>query len=187
MKKLVILAVFISFLAISSEKAVAEGRLIVADFNKGEDKTNLGTELGAWDKDPADLTQSCTIGFVPGKDDMALKITYDVDSHNPAYNGIWMKLGDLKAGQYENLVFDVKGDLSGCTSVFRIELKNGKGANNSYLVTGVTNDWTTKVIPLSTFRSTKNLGKLKELVFVFDDTKATKKTGVLYVDNIAFE
>src|SRR5665811_925030 len=80
----------------------AQGKpLVVADFNEPNNISNVGTEFGTWNKDPNDPTQGCRMTFV--KDDamgeksgMSVRLEYDVDSPNPAYNGFWLKLDGVK-------------------------------------------------------------------------------------------
>lgn len=163
---------------------------VVADFDQGADTTNLGTKFGAWDKDPDDTTQTCTTSFSDtekfGDSGKSLQITYDVDSPNPAYNGVWMKLDGLKASNYESLVFQAKGAESGCTNSFKIELKNAD-ESSSCLVSGVTTSWQKIVIPLAKFEGLTDLNSLTEMVIIFDDINVTTKVGNLYIDDIAFE
>ena len=83
--------------------------LLVDDFDRGQKPNALGGDFGSWDKDPSDPTQKCTISFDKagafGGVGYSLKIDYDVDSPNPAYNGFWMKLQGSNVSSYAKLTF----------------------------------------------------------------------------------
>ncbi len=165
--------------------------LAVADFDSGSKPNNLGGDFGSWDKDPNDQTQGCQISFDStvkhGDAGYALKVDYDVESPNPAYNGFWMKLNNLDASQYKTMSFFVKGDSEkGFTSQFKIELKN-KNEVGKYMVTGVTDQWQKISIPLDKFRGLNDRTGLTEFVVVFDDINATEKYGAIYIDDVTFE
>jgi len=186
---LVAVVALIAVLALSSFSYAAD--LLVADFDSGNKPGNLGGDFGAWDKDPADFSQGCTDIFDPiekvGDKGFSMKLDYDVDSPNPAYNGFWVKLSDLNATQYKNISFDIKGDPEkGYTTVFKLELKNSKGETGRFYATGVDDTWQTITIPLRNFSGIVDFSTLKELVVVFEDRMATNKEGILYVDNIKF-
>ena len=186
---LVAVVALIAVLALSSFSYAAD--LLIADFDSGNKPGNLGGDFGAWDKDPADFSQGCTDIFDPiekvGDKGFSMKLDYDVDSPNPAYNGFWVKLSDLNATQYKNLSFDIKGDPEkGYTTVFKLEIKNSKGETGRFYATGVDDTWQTITIPLRNFSGIVDFSTLKELVVVFEDRMAPKKEGILYVDNIKF-
>lgn len=166
--------------------------LLVDDFDRGEKPNALGGDFGAWDKDPSDPTQSCTIAFDKaaafGGAGYSLKVDYDVDSPNPAYNGVWVKLQDANLATYKKLTFYIKGDTAkGFTPQVKLELKNGKKEVGRYLLKGVTDQWQQVSIPLKDFQGLTDLGQATEFVVVFDDITSTKKSGTLYFDEIAFE
>lgn len=180
-----VVAVVVGTVEVRAEKVV------IADFNKGTPTTNLGSKFGAWDKDPADTTQSCVTSFSDteklGGKGKSLKITFDVDSPNPAYNGIWMQLNKFDASKYTQLVLQVKGDATeGYTSAFKVELKNAT-ETSSFVVSGIDETWQKISIPLSEFAGLTDLSALTELVIVFDDINVTEKVGSIYVDDITFE
>jgi hypothetical protein len=187
---LVILAVSV-VLGLSHAVAGAAEELIVADFDSGEKPNNIGGNFGAWDKDPADFSQGCAEAFDSanryGAKGFAMKLDYDVDSRNPAYNGFWMFLQNLDASDYDNLAFIVKGDKNeGYTTVFKVELKNAKKQVGRYYVTNVTDEWQEIVIPLKDFKGITDFSDLTEVVIVFEDRIASNKDGVIYIDDIKF-
>jgi hypothetical protein len=163
--------------------------LYIHDFDTGAKPNRLGGDFGAWDKDPADFTQSCVESFDSavkrGDHGFSLRLDYDVDSPNPAYNGFWSKLEGLDARNYNNLVIWVKGDKEkGFTRVFKVELKNDAGEIGAYYVTGITDDWTKIEIPLERFAGLKDLSSLSEFIIVFEDRTATVKEGTIWIDDI---
>jgi hypothetical protein len=165
--------------------------LVVDDFDSGSKPNRLGGDFGSWDKDPNDQTQGCQIAFDStvkhGDLGYAIKIDYDVESPNPAYNGFWMKLNNLDASKYTSLTFYTKGDSEkGFTSQVKIELKN-RNEVGKYMVTGLTDQWQKIAIPLSKFRGLNDATALTEFVVVFDDINSTEKYGAIYIDDIAFE
>lgn len=201
------LAVLIS-LAFSANAAT----LVVADFDKGEKPNNIGGDFGVWNKDIDDDTQGCWDTFNSdirhGKEGYAMRLEYDVESPRPAYNGFWMKLQNQDVSKYDKLTFCIKGDeVAGFSPKIKVELKNSKGEVAKYTVDGITKDWQEVTIPLglksvtigSTFKSEgglamitpkasiTDLSSLTEFVVVFDDiTCAGKRTGTVYLDDVAF-
>ena len=168
---------------------VYEEELLVADFDSGEKPSNIGGNFGAWDKDPSDFSQGCKEGFDSvnrlGSKGFAMKLDYDVDSSNPAYNGFWMLLPNLNGSNYDNLSFWIKGDSDdGYTTVFKTELKNAARQTGRYYVTNVTDQWQEVVVPLSDFKGLTDLTNLTEFVIVFEDRVASNKDGVIYIDDI---
>ncbi|MGB2706452.1 MAG: carbohydrate binding domain-containing protein, partial [Candidatus Omnitrophota bacterium] len=142
-------------------------KIVIADFNSGEKPNNIGGNFGAWDKDPADFSQGCTESFDSanrrGVKGFAMKIDYDVDSKNPAYNGFWMFLQNLDTSKYDNLSFWVKGDSKeGYTTVFKVELKNAARQVGRYYVTNVTDKWQKIVIPFKDFKGITDFSNLTE-------------------------
>lgn len=175
-------------------KAPAAGgqELVLADFDTGDKPNNLGGDFGTWDKDPNDDTQSITSTFV--QDDAkgnpggyALRLDYDVDSPNPAYNGFWMKLEGADATPYNTLTFYVKGDAEkGFTKRLKIELKDQTNKPSAYIVSGITDQWQKISIPFEKFRRITDWSKMNEFVIVFDDINSNPKTGSIEVDDISF-
>ena len=129
--------------------------LMVDNFNRGDKPKALGGDIGSWDKDPADATQMCTITFersgALGDTGYSLRLDYDVDSPNPAYNGFWMKLTGADLSSYKTLTLHIKGDASrGYTTQVKLELKNGTETGR-YLLKGITDQWQKVRIPLKEF------------------------------------
>jgi len=169
----------------------ASADLMVADFNSGAKPNNLGGEFGCWIKDPADPMQGCVESFDAqdryGDKGYALRLIYSVASKNPAFGGLWMRLPKVDASRFDSLAFRVRGDASmGYTKVFKVELKDALDQSSRKYVNNVTDQWQDVVIPLSSFEGMANPRKLNELVVVIEDTTATAKRGVIYLDDIRF-
>lgn len=165
--------------------------LVLADFNSGEKPNNVGGNFGAWNKDPSDPTQWCKENFDNvvrhGDTGFSMKLDYSVDSPNPAYNGFWMMLPNLDASKYDTVNLWVKGDpQAGFTTVFKIEIKNANRQVGRYYVSNVSDQWQQVSIPLAEFKGLIDKTNLTEFVIVFEDRMATKKKGVVYIDDITF-
>ncbi len=168
----------------SRESLELEGKLLIEDFNTG-----ANFNIGAWDKDPEDDTQTCkeTYDYINkiGKTGFGIKLAYDVDSPRLAYNGLWIKLRKADFGEYKNLYLSVKGDESaGFTKEFKIELKNSKNETGKTMVSGITNMWKEKVIPFEKFKGISDFSEMMEFVVVFEDTTSIPKAGAVFIDNI---
>lgn len=167
----------------------AKGR-VVEDFSDAEDaRAGLGVKFGAWDKDPGDKTQGATVEIDTDQSrentGASLRIDYDVDSPNAAFNGVWFKLDNLDASQYQALEFWIKGVDGASPARFKVELK-GSGQLGSTYIGGIDSTWKRISIPLSQFRGLNRLDALNELTLVFEDHAVGQKTGTIYVDDIQF-
>ena len=181
----------LSSISFSAENKEAKEILMVADFNAGKKPSNIGGDFGSWDKDPKDTTQTCLISFSKkekvGEKGYSLRIDYDVDSPNPAWNGAWFKLNGIDITPYKFLNISIKGDKKkGFTEVMKLELKNKEGEVGIYYITGIEDKWKNFKIPLEEFIGITDFSKMSEFVIVFEDVKATKKKGTIYIDNIYF-
>ena len=168
-----------------------EMSLLVADFDSGQKPNNLGGDFGTWDKDSSDPTMYIRMSFntANAKDEtgFCLRLDYDIDSPNPAYNGFWMKLENVDLRPYRKLAFELKGDrASGYTSRFKLEMKNKKGEIGKYIVTDVSGAWQAISIDLEKFKDITDWSDMAELVIVFDDINSTQKVGTIYIDNVKF-
>jgi hypothetical protein len=164
--------------------------LVVADFDTGDKPNNIGGDFGAWDKDPNDETQGTEMSFEP--DDAlgdpagyAIRLDYDVDSPNPAYNGFWMKLNGEDVSGHNTIKFYIKGDAKvGFTKRIKIELKDMTNKPSPYVLTGITEEWKQVSIPFEKFRRIEDWSSINEFVIVFDDVTSNPKTGAILVDHI---
>ena len=181
----------------------------IDDFEDGDLKNLLGGDSGAWNLNPDD-EEAETVPEVVDREGSetsfkSLKLKYDVDSPLPAQNGYWTKLKNFDASGYDHLEFEVKGDAqAGFTDIFTVEIKKYKDVARIEKIAGrsvvhVTPEWKTVSIPLNkmtgvfdfadpeTWKNpSKTFKDLDEFVIVFRDRQVTKKTGVIYIDNLRF-
>ena len=191
---LIVMAVWmVLFSGPSHRLAMAAGQeLVIADFDTGDKPNNIGGDFGAWDKDPNDDTQGTQLSFEP--DDAlgdpagySVRLDYDVDSPNPAYNGFWMKLNGEDASKFNTVSFYVKGDKnSGFTSRVKVELKDMTNKPSPYIVSGITEQWKKVTIPFEKFRRITDWKSMNEFVVVFDDINSNPKKGTVYFDQLTF-
>lgn len=196
MRKISALAVMIAltvfFLGVQSQSAMAARELVVSDFDTGDKPNNVGGDFGGWDKDPNDETQGTQISFEP--DDAlgdpagySIRLDYDVDSPNPAYNGFWMKMNGEDASGYNTMSFYLRGDAEvGFTKRLKIELKDMSNKPSPYIVTGLTDQWKKFSIPFEKFRRVNDWTSMNEFVVVFDDINSNPKAGTVYIDHVVF-
>lgn len=184
-------AVFISVISVPTLYAEAPAKeLVIADFDTGDKPNNLGGDFGAWDKDPNDETQGCQMAFAEDdalgdKAGYALRLDYDVDSPNPAYNGFWMKMSGADGTPFNTLSFYVRGDAeAGFTKRVKLELKDKSNKPSAYIVSGLTEKWQKVSIPLNKFRRIEDWKSLNELIFVFDDINSNPKAGSVFLDQV---
>ncbi len=152
-----------------------------------------GTEAGAW-HGGSSTSKDCVIAFYSSvnRDETgcSMKVRYNVEKKG-AYNGAWIRLGNLDLREYDELIFWVKGDeKEGYTTTFKIELNSPKGSGE-YIVDGVTNSWKEIAVPLTAFKTSSgasgiNWSNVTEFTLVFEDWRATNKDGVIYIDDIYF-
>ena len=172
-------------------EAASPTTLVVADFNTGAKPNNVGGDFGCWIKDPNDPMQGCIESFDRdhrfGSSGYSLRIIYSVQSSNPAFGGLWMRLQNLNASKFDNLAFRVRGDPAmGFTTVFKVELKDALDQPSYHYVRTVTDQWQDVTIPLDQFQGVTNFNQLKEFVITIEDTTATVKRGVIYLDDVRF-
>ena len=168
--------------------------LVVADLDNAQKTDNLGQPIEVWlREDGSDKTQSCEMSFV--EDDAlgkqgghSVRLDYDVESDNPAYNGIRMGLNLLDSKPYKTLNFYLKGDKAkGFTKRLKIELIGQGKPPSPYLVEEITDQWKKLSVPLSEFWVTESGVPLEKFVVVFADINSDPKVGTIYLDQIYFE
>ncbi|MBU0895905.1 MAG: hypothetical protein KJ584_04850, partial [Candidatus Omnitrophica bacterium] len=74
---------------------------------------------------------------------------------------------------------------AGFTTTLNIELKN-KNQIGRMSIDGITDEWEKITVPLGQFVGINDFKDMKEFVIVFSDINATKKEGVVYIDDIYF-
>jgi len=164
------------------------GVTLLATFDERMNETSLGS-FGAWDKNPDDFTQNCFDSFSPlvkrGPSGYSLRIDYDVDSPNPAFNGVWFKLGGINLNEYKYLILWARGDEKrGFTRHFKLELKNASGEKGVYYITDIDKSWKEYKVPFDKFMGISSFNNMQELIFVFEDWRVTSKEGTIYIDDM---
>ncbi len=191
MKKLIFAAVLLVSLILSSNVFAEEK--VAADFDSGEAKNNLGGGIEVWlAGDGSDTTQFSKMSFV--QDDAlgnvsgkSVRVDYDVDSENPAYNGIRTDLNNFDTAGFTTLNFYIKGDATaGFTKMLKIELIGESGRPSPHMVNDITDQWQKVSVPLNEFPMIKEGSKLQKFVVVFADINNDPKVGTIYVDQISF-
>jgi len=189
---------------------VNENEAVIADFEGGGLKNNLGGESGSWNIDEDNPGSTVNIEIIekpePFKNDHALRIDYKVDSPKSVQNGFWTKLQNFDSEKFDHLQFDIKGDGENLfTDTLKIELKKFKDAERvekikgAAVIKGITGEWQTIQIPLNRMTGLLNfydpevwknpsLGRkdLDEFVIVLESRRVSQKTGTLYIDNVKF-
>jgi len=190
-KNLMFLAFALALIAGAfSPVALAANELVVADFDSGDKPNNLGGDFGSWNKDPNDDTQTASMSFeaddaLGNAAGYALKLDYDVDSPNPAYNGLWMKFNGQNGTEYNTLNFYVRGEgLNNYTKRIKLEVKDMNNRPSPYIVSGITETWQKISIPFEKFRRIQDWSALNEFVIVFDDINSNPKQGTILIDQI---
>lgn len=189
--------------------------LLIDDFNRCQKPNLISGDYGIWSKTDWDRSMYCSDSFtsnpkiVYGEKGCSLQLDYDVDSPQPAYTGMWMRLEKINLNKYKYLVFYVRGDYDKCfTSRFKVELKNmvkllkgedldrcapcvekrrGKIKESDiaiYEVEGIDAQWRQVIIPLEPALRDADFSEAFEFTIVFDDQFVTQKVGRIYIDNI---
>ena len=189
-----ILTVFLGFFVlVFSSLCFAEGETVAADFDSGSATNNLGGAIEVWlAGDGSDSTQFSKMSFVQddstGKmDGQAIKIDYDVDSENPAYNGVRTDLNNFDTTGFKTLNFYIKGDaVAGFAKNLKVELIGENGRPSPAMASGITDQWQKISIPLTDFPMLQEGTKLQKFVVVFADITSDPKVGTIYLDNVFF-
>lgn len=181
-------------LVFNSPFLFAQESSVLADFNSGEALSQLGQPFEAWLKgDGSDKTQNCEISFVEGDAQGSdtgkiLQVDYDVDSENPAYNGVRFNLEGFDASAFSKLSFYVKGDAEkGFSPNLKIEMIGANKRPSPTIVNGITSEWQKVIIPFSEFFGIRDWTNIHQLVIVFADILNDPKAGTFYFDDFIFE
>jgi len=189
--KLISLFVLLA-LSLPLSYAQTEEVLVIDDFNDGNLQDKLGGTWEVWLRTQDDPTQNCKMSFVTedalgNPSGQAVRLDYDVESENPAYNGFRAYLKDFDATPYKSLSLYLKGDPApGLTQKVKIELIGPDKRPSPYVIDGITGEWQKFTVPLSEFWVVQDWTKLYQFVVVFADILNTPKTGTVYVDEVSF-
>ncbi len=193
MKKTALWLCFIGLFGWTGLLIAREGDLVVADFDQGQKTNNLGQPIEVWlREDGSDKTQNCEMSFVAddalGKQGgHSVRLDYDVESENPAYNGIRTALPKIKTADYKTLNLYLKGDAAkGFTKKLKIELIGEGKPPSPYIIEGITDQWKKFSIPLSEFWISQSDTPLEKFTVVFADINSDPKVGTIYLDQVYF-
>jgi hypothetical protein len=168
--------------------------LVLLDFdNKKVQMNNVGGAWGGFDANPADKEAFIRTKYLKDTDlhksGYVLKVIYDVDSSQSAFNGIWTKLNNLSLKDFQAISITIKGDKEkGFSDFFKIELKD-KSTKIEGAVEDISTDWKKIVLPFDQFEGDTeeiDMSNLSEFTIVFEDWKFKQKTGTYYMDDISF-
>lgn len=167
--------------------------LVLFNFDKKIPMNNIGGGWGAFDANPSDRDASIRTKYLKDKDlhkaGYNLKVSYDVESAQPAFNGIWTKLNNLNLKQFAAVSITIKGDKEkGFSDFFKIEIKD-KSTKIEANVEDISTDWKKIVIPFDEFEGDTEeiaMDGLSEFTIVFEDWKFKQKVGIYYIDDICF-
>ena len=89
---------------VKKKKAVTyKNRLMVDNFNR-KNRNSLKGNVNPWDFKPQDSSQSCRIRYTKkvkmGTKGSSLKVMYDVDSPNQAFNGVYSELKNIDISSF---------------------------------------------------------------------------------------
>ncbi|MBN1899026.1 MAG: hypothetical protein JW827_09630 [Spirochaetes bacterium] len=167
--------------------------LVIFDFDERGSFNNIGGMYGVFDANPNDREAYCRMSNKRDKDlhnkGYYLKIKYDVDSSQAAFNGLWAKMNGINISKFGALGITIKGDSKdGFNDFFKVELKTKDTKIESYLE-DITDKWQKIVIPFEDFEGDIedfDWSNLAEFTMVFEDWRFKSKTGTYYIDDIVF-
>jgi hypothetical protein len=170
-----------------------EKPLILFNFDAQGNFNNLGGQWGCFDANPNDREAYIRTRFIKDNDlhkqGYYLKVMYDVESSQPAFNGIWTKLLGADLSKFYAVQLTIKGDKeANFSDFFKIELKDKKTKIEGF-VDGITSEWKKITVPFDQFEGdieSLDMKNLDEFVIVFEDWRFNQKTGAYYIDDICF-
>lgn len=154
----------------------------LVDFDNCTRVTRRGGQMGAAYDPNSDDRLVESIEEKDGRVCIA-KLEYDI----AGWGSFWIQLQGADLSPYHQLVFDIKASSQeNIPERIKIELKRANGQEISILRTsGITTDWQTTSVNLSEFEgSLSSFTDVEELVFTFE-ANGSRKTGAIYMDNIA--
>ncbi len=101
-------------IGVQFEPAVTELRLVLDDFEDGDEINRIDGATGTWNLAKTEAESFCHSSIVdvvgPELSQKSLLLEYDVDSKYKAQNGFWFQLAGIDVSHYDYLEFFVKGD-----------------------------------------------------------------------------
>mgnify|MGYP003574464192 FL=1 len=166
---------------------------VLFDYDARTPMSSVNGLSGIFDFDPNDAEAYCRTGYVRDeglhKDGYHMKVSYDVDSVKPAFNGWWTKLNGINLSDFEAVALTIKGDSEkGFSDIFKIELKD-RTTKVEYIVEDITDKWQQIIVPFDEFEGaldSMDWSTMNEFVIVFEDWRLKTKEGRYYIDDISF-
>lgn len=162
--------------------------IVVANFDNCLGTNNLKGNMGAAFDPPDFLKES----YIPeeGRGCVA-RLEYQIPK---VYAAFWMKLQGMNTKDYNTVTFYAKGDsTAGIPQLFKVEVKRNNNAEMSIIyLSNLSDKWQQFAIPYNEFvqffdfPALSGWDNLSELAFTFEIEKSGQ-TGVIFVDDIAFE
>ncbi|MDY7075840.1 MAG: carbohydrate binding domain-containing protein [Chloroflexota bacterium] len=156
---------------------------MIVNFDSCTGVTKLGGQMGAA-IDPLTGDRLVESYVEEGGRGCIARLEYDIAN----WGAFWILLQNADLSPYSQIVFDLKAGQQEVPEQVKIELKRAGGQQISilrYSLSEVTTDWQTVAVDLSDFRgSLSSFIDMEELVFTFE-ASGSRKTGVIYLDNIA--
>lgn len=180
--------------------------LLIADFENYRSRiNNLNGEFGTWTCEECqfDTTQFINMFDTLGigwNNRICLGVDYDIDSPNPAINGLYFKLNDnvqrtRDISSYKYISLWIRGDrLKNFPKMVQLEIKRIKSLHEAERVflKNITEEWQSYIIHFDEFDpwidndKIKNWASIEEVVVTFSDEDLDVKMGRIYIDDIMF-
>lgn len=161
----------------------AAGAGLVADFSSTDKRNKLGGEFGGWgsaDKDPVGRCDESVVAGAGVNGGGAWKLNIDI-SNAGSYAGSWMKLNNFDASKYTTFSIVIKGEGT-FSPKLKIDLKADNNARvGTYVIDGITNEYKTFDVPLSSFSGLGAANPMSELATCLDGPLAGSATKSTYL------
>jgi hypothetical protein len=166
---------------------------VLFDFDDRQPMSSVSGQSGIFDFDPNDAEAFCRVGYIKDEDlhknGHHMKISYDVESSKPCFNGWWTKLNGADLSKFDAVAITIKGDPEkGFSDFFKIELKD-KERKVEYILEDITDKWKQIIVPFADFDgdiASMDWKKMNEFVIVFEDWRLKTKSGRYIIDDISF-
>jgi hypothetical protein len=166
---------------------------VLFDFDNRKPMNSAGGQSGVFDFDPNNADAYCRVAFIRDEDlhknGNYMKITYDVASEKPAFNGWWTKLNGMDLSRFDAISITIRGDVErDFSEFFRIEIKD-KNKKVGALVENISDVWKKIVIPFRSFEGDVteiDWKSINEFVIVFEDWRLKVREGRYFIDDISF-
>lgn len=121
-----------------------------------------------------------------------LRLDYDVNSPNPAYNGYSIKINrqDFSNPNFDKFIFYLKGAADvGIPDKLKLEFKNASGETGTYIIDNITGDWQKIEVDREDVNGLRWLSDWKDIIeinLVFEDHRVLQKEGRVYLAGFTY-